>query len=112
MGFDFDKFQSSTGRFVSAPEKKALADNGIPFTILAMRQVHKFDNENYELTINMPDPETGENEERVLSFPIGSGAESRDAMLAAMAEHLDANAGEAIEAKLEKVGRGYYLRAA
>lgn len=112
MGFDWDSYKGSGGRFVTAPEKQVLAENGIPFRIKAIRQVHKFDNENYELTIDMPNPETGDDEERVLSFPIGSGAESRDAALKGLAEYLAANPGEEVASKLEKIGRGYYLASA
>jgi hypothetical protein len=107
LSFDFDKYQSG-GNFISAAEKKVLAENGIPFVITAIRQVHKFDNENYELSIVVPNPETGDDEERTLSFPIGSGAESRDAMLHGMKEYL-AGEGEEVKAKLTKVGRAYFL---
>ncbi len=107
MSFDFDKYQSG-GNFISAAEKKALAEGGIPFAITAIRQVHKFDNENYELSIRVPNPENGEEEERTLSFPIGSGAESRDAMLHGMKAYLEEEGGE-VSAKLTKIGRAYFL---
>jgi len=108
MGFDFDKYAGG-GHYISAAEKKVLADNGIPFVIKAVRgPVHKFDNENFELTIDCPDPESGDGEERVLSFTIGSGAESRDRMIAGMAEHFDGG-GEPIAAKVTKVGRAFFL---
>jgi hypothetical protein len=110
LGFDFDAYAGG-GHYISAAEKKALAENGIPFVIQGVRQVHKFDNENYELTILCPNPETAEDEERVLSFPIGSGAESRDRMIAGMVKHFD-EGGEDIAAKLDKVGRAYFLVAA
>jgi hypothetical protein len=110
LGFDWDAYKGG-GNYITAAEKKVLADNGIPFTITAIRQVHKFDNENYELTVMVPDPETGEPEERVLSFPIGTGAESRDRTIAGMVRHLE-ESGESIDAKVEKIGRGYFLTAA
>lgn len=112
MGFDWDKHESSGGNFITASEKKALAENGIPFTINAISIKHKFENEHYELAITVPNPEDGENEERTLSFPIGTGAESRDSMLAGMKEYLDGDGSEPVQAKLEKIGRGYYLRQA
>lgn len=111
MGFDFDKYKGSGGNFITAAEKLVLAENGIPFTIREIRVVHKFEKENYELTIDVPDPESGDNEERVLSFPIGSGAESRDATLNGMQEYL-AGGGDPVEAKVEKIGRAFFVSAA
>jgi len=108
LSFDFDKYAGG-GHYISAAEKKVLADNGIPFVIKAVRgPVHKFENEAFELTVDVPNPETGDEEERVLSFTIGSGAESRDRMIAGMAEHFEGG-GEAIKAKVEKVGRAFFL---
>lgn len=108
MGFDFDAYKGG-GDYISAAEKKVLAEEGIPFTVTAIRRTFKFDNEHYELTILAPDPETGDESERVLSFPIGSGAESRDRLIAGMSEYLSENAGETVKAKVEKIGRAYFL---
>lgn len=108
MGFDFDKYKSSGGKFIAADEKQVLAENGIPFTVKDIKTVHKFERENYELTIDVPDPETGEDEERVLSFPIGTGADSRDATLAGMQEYL-AGGGDPVKCKVEKIGRAFFL---
>jgi len=109
-GFDWEAYKGG-GSYISAAEKKVLAENGIPITIGAIRQVFKFDNENYELTVLAPDPETGDDEERILSFPIGTGAESRDRMLTGLKTYLD-DGGEPVKAKVTKVGRGYYLEQA
>lgn len=111
MGFDFSKYESSGGKFITAAEKAVIAENGIPFKVVSIAEKFKFENENYELTILLPNPETGDEEERILSFAIGTGAESRDAMLKAMKDYLDGG-GDALDAKLEKKGRGYYLREA
>jgi hypothetical protein len=108
VGFDFDKYKGSGGNYIVAAEKQVLAENGIPFTITAIRVVHKFDQENFELSIEVPNPETGEQEERVFSFPIGTGAESRDSMLAGMQEYL-AEGGEPVTAKVEKIGRAFFI---
>lgn len=107
-GFEFEKYQGSGGNFISAEEKEVLTSNGIPFSIKGIRVVFKFDKDNYECTIDVPNPETGEDEERVLSFAIGTGAESRDSMLAAMKEYLEGG-GEPPKAKLEKIGRAFFL---
>lgn len=107
MSFDWDAYQGG-GSYITAAEKKVMAENGIPFTVQAIRQVHKFDNENYELTILAPNPESGEDEERILSFPIGSGAESRDNMLHGMKKYLD-EGGDPLTAKVTKIGRAFFL---
>jgi hypothetical protein len=112
MGFEWDKYASSGGgSFISAAEKQVLAENGIPFKVSAIHEVHKFDKQNFELQVAVPDPETGEDEERVLSFPIGSGAESRDALLDGMRTYF-AEGGEPLDIKVEKVGRAFFVRKA
>lgn len=107
MGFDWEKYESA-GNYITAEEKQVLAENGIPFVVTAVMAKHKFEGEHYELTVRVPNPETGEDEERTLSFPIGSGAESRDATLAGLKEHL-AETGEEISAKVTKVGRAFFI---
>jgi hypothetical protein len=109
LSFEWDKYQSSGGSYISAEEKKVLADNGIPFVVTAIKEREKFDKLHFELSIRVPNPETGDEEERVLSFPIGSGAESRDAMLAGMRKYLDENEGAEVTAKVTKVGRAFFL---
>src|SRR4051812_25035893 len=99
-GFNFEEYQGSGGNFISAAEKQVLMENGIPITVKAIRKVFKFEKDNYELTVDVPDPESGEEEERCLSFPIGTGAESRDAMLAGMKEYLEGG-GAPVKAKVE-----------
>lgn len=110
MGFDFDKYKSS-GNYITAEEKKVLAENGIPFDVLAVRDKEKFDQQHYELTIRVPDPETGEDEERTLSFPIGTGADSRDATLKGLKEYIE-ETGEEVRSKVTKIGRAYFLESA
>ena len=110
MGFDFEKYQSG-GNYVSGAEKKVLAENGIPFAITRVRETEKFDSEHFELSVLLPNPESGEEEERTLSFPKGSGADSRDSMLAAMKTHIE-ETGEQVAAKVKKIGRAYFLEAA
>ena len=108
MSFDWSKYESSGGNFITAAEKKVLAENGIPFAVTAIAEKEKFEKLHYELSITVPNPETGEDEERTLSFPIGSGAESRDATLAGLKRHLD-EGGEEVKAKVTKIGRAYFL---
>lgn len=107
QGFDFEQYQSG-GSYINAAEKQVLMENGIPLTVKAIRKVFKFEKDNYELTVDVPDPESGEEEERILSFPIGTGADSRDNMLAGMKEYLDGG-GAPVKAKVEKIGRAFFL---
>ena len=110
MGFDFEKYESG-GNYISGAEKKVLAENGIPFVVTGIKEREKFDQEHYELAVLVPNPESGEEEERTLSFPKGSGADSRDSMLAAMKTHIE-ETGEQVAAKVKKIGRAYFLEAA
>jgi hypothetical protein len=64
------------------------------------------------LTVTLPNPETGDDEERLISFPIGSGVDSRDRMLAALKDYIEGDDAEEVKAKLEKVGRSYIIRQA
>lgn len=107
--FDFAAYSGGSGSYITAAEKQVIAENGIPFQITAIRKVFKFEKDHYDLSILLPNPANAEEEDRVLSFAIGSGAESRDASLAGLEKHFD-DGGEPKLAKLEKIGRGYYLR--
>lgn len=111
MGFDWDKYQGG-GNYISAAEKKVLAENGIPFVISGVSVKEKFEGEHYELAVRVPDPETGDDEDRTLSFPIGTGAESRDSMLAGLKKYLEENEGEEVRAKVTKIGRAFFLEQA
>lgn len=131
MGFDWDDYKGG-GNYISAAEKKALAQSGIPFTVTAVRgPIEKgFERPAFDLDIIVPDPESGEDEERCLSFPYGSGAESRDRMLKGIQVYLkgvegveadeengvEAVAavppGEPLKAKVVQIGRAYFLEPA
>jgi hypothetical protein len=111
VGFDFKEYESG-GNYIKAAEKNAIAEAGIPFVITKVREGSYDGEPRYELDVIVPNPETGEDEERVLAFPIGSGVESRDHMLAALQEYLEGEDAEEVKAKLEKVGRAYIIREA
>lgn len=111
MGFDFAKYDTG-GNYLKAAEKKAVAEAGIPFVITAVKEGEYDGQPRYVLDIIVPNPETGDDEERLLAFPIGSGVESRDRMLAALMEYLEGDSPEEVKAKLEKVGRSYIIREA
>lgn len=112
MGFDWNDYKGG-GSYVSAAEKKAMADSGIPFTVNAVRgPIDKgFEKPAMELDITVPNPETGEDEERCLSFPYGSGAESRDRQLQGLKGYFDdgGKAEDLPKAKVIKIGRGYFI---
>lgn len=95
-------------QYVSGPEKDALLESGTSFTIVGVKFDPKggFDNaDRYVLDVIL------EGEERKLSFQAGS-VDSRDRMLAAMAEFLTANAGATVNARLEAAGRATLITAA
>ena len=90
MGF-FDEYvdEGGSGLYIKAEEKLAIAQAGIPFEIVSVID----DDENvyngkvqprFVCVLALPNPETGEPEERRLGFPKKSGVESRDRMLAQM----------------------------
>lgn len=94
------------GKYLSSDEKLQLIENGITFSIKAL--TYDADNQygpRYVAFIDVPAVETGEIEERKIGFPVGSGAESRDAMLKAMDEYLKGDEAEPVKVKLEKPAR-------
>lgn len=111
VGFDFAKYDTG-GAYINAAEKKAIAEAGIPVTINSVREGDYKGEPRYVLSVTVPNPETGDDEERLLAFPIGSGVESRDSMLKALAEYLDGADAEPVKAKIELKGKSYLLREA
>lgn len=109
MGF-FDEYKDiGGGEYVSADEKAVLIENGIPFQItdVVYQEESKF-GERFVTRALLPDPDTGEEEERLMSFGAGT-VESRDRMLRALAEWLDEADNEPPYVKLEKVGRAVII---
>lgn len=106
MGF-FDEFKdTSGGSWVGAEEKAELIASG---TVLSVTDVI-YDPTNkygprYVVKFSL------DGEDRSIGFGAES-VESRDRMLAALAEYLDANEGETTELIMEQVGRSVVLRAA
>lgn len=111
MAFDWEKYESGGGNYITAAEKSAMAEAGAVFTITAIRRTKKFEGEHYELAI-LVDLDGGGEVERTLSFTIGSGAESRDRLLAGLSEYLDSPDGDDVRATIYKVGRPYLIRKA
>lgn len=101
----------SGGGYLSPDEKDALIQSGQPFDITAV----KYEAENkygprWVVTLSLPDPATGDNETRMIGFPVGSGVTSRDDILQAMYDdHFGAGETEAIPAILSKGGNAILL---
>lgn len=109
----WNEYEEISGNFIGAEEKAVLMDNGIPMKVLEVKE----DEANqygprYVITVMVPNPTSGEEEERLISFPIGSGVESRERMLAQMKEYMEREDAEPISIKLEKVGRAILIRQA
>lgn len=109
MGF-FDDYQEIGGQFMTAAEKQVLIDEGIPFQITAITEDARFDDkERFVVQVLVPDPENGEEQERLIGFQK-NGVDSRDRMLKQMKEYLASDEAEPVIVKLEKVGRAQVLR--
>jgi len=113
LGF-WDEYEDvgSLGTFIGAAEKKVLMENGIPMTVTKVVE----DQQNqygprYVAQVVVPNPETGDEEERAISFPIGT-VESRDRLLAQLNEYLAREDADTVTIKLEQVGRSILIRQA
>ena len=106
----FDEYKEIGGNFVSADEKQVLMDQGIPFQIIAVvdDDGNKY-GARFVAKALVPDPESGDEEERAISFPKDT-VESRDRMLSEMQKYLEREDAEPVMVKLEKVGRSILVR--
>lgn len=101
------------GHFLKSQEKLDLIEQGVPFKITAIHEDP--DNEygpRYIAFCQIPNSETGEDEEKKIGFPTDSGVNSRDAMLRAMKDFLDSDDAEPVLVKLSKPGRAIMIVAA
>lgn len=96
---------------MKSEEKQRLIENGVPFLItgLAMDEENQY-GPRYVAFCKVPNEEGGI-EDRKISFPTGSGADSRDAMLRAMDEYLQ-KGGDPVKVCLDKPGRAILIRPA
>lgn len=100
------------GMYLKSDEKQFLIENGVAFDIVGI--THDPDNSygpRYVAFCKIPDPGTGEPEEKKIGFPTGSGVDSRDSMLKAMADYLG-DGGEPVSVKLTKPGRAILIESA
>jgi hypothetical protein len=99
------------GSFVGEAEKNELIDNGVTFPIVSLRtDDHPQYGERYVATVMLENDE-GEEEERVITFPIAT-VDSRDRVLATMMKFLDDPANDPPLCKLSRVGRSILVRPA
>lgn len=116
MGF-FDGYKDigGGGKYITADQKQFLIENGVSFEItkLVMDPENQY-GPRYVAFIVVPDEETGELVEAKLGFPVGSGADSRDAMLKAMEVYLDEDDEDKdkVYVQLSKPGRAILLQPA
>lgn len=102
---------SGGGGYLTPDEKADLVDSEQVFEITAVR----FEEENkfgprFVVTLTLPDPATGENETRMVGFPVGSGVTSRDDLLQAMIDdHFGAGEKDGIPAILAKGGNSFLI---
>ena len=102
------------GGYLTPEEKKELVDAETVFEITAVRleEEGKF-GDRYIASLTLPDPATGDNETRLIGFPIGSGADGRDALLKAMIDdHFGAGEKDGIPCILAMGGRAFVLKPA
>ena len=113
MGFNWDKYDTG-GSFISAEEKALLAESGAPFAITGVVERESRFEHDTEFVVKTLIPEGIEGVEpgeRALTFAKGTGAESRDRTLIGMMEYFDEHdAADDITAKLEKVGRAWFVK--
>lgn len=109
MSFFDDYKDIGGGEYVGADEKAVIIDEGIPLTVVdVVYQEESQYGERYVIRVLLPDPDTGDEEERLMSFGCNS-VESRDRMLKAMAEYLETEGATPPVVKLERVGRAVII---
>ena len=111
--FDWGAYKGG-GAYLSADEKAALVEGEVEFQITGVRE--DLDNQyngkpapRFVVTLTLANPLSGEDEERFIGFPVGSGVESRDNQLGGMLDYFE-DGGEAIEALLYKGGNAFLLK--
>ena len=108
----WDEYKEVGGNYIGADEKAVLMENGIPLTVVDVieDQANQY-GPRWVAKVMAPNPESGDEEERAISFPIGT-VESRDRMLKQLSEYLAREDAETVVVKLEKAGRSILIRQA
>lgn len=112
MGF-FDQYTDTAGggSFMKEQDKAFLINNGIKFEIYALQfeKSEEYD-DRWVAFVRVPNPETGEMEERKIGYPVGTNVPTRDNMLAAMKQYFDTEEDpQPVEVKMSKPGRAILI---
>lgn len=107
---DAAKAAQGGGKFLTAAEKAALIENAVVLQITGVRldEKNQFQGNaspRYVVTFLVPNPLTGENEERLSGFAISPDGSSRDRLLEALSEYLGSEDAEPVFVVLEKIGQ-------
>ncbi len=103
MGF-FDNFEDTSGAsFIGKDEKEELIKDATVLPVLRISLGESQYGERYLVTVDL------DGEERAITFNTGS-VESRDRMLAALANYLDSEDAEPVSVVVSRVGRSLILK--
>ena len=97
------------GKYLSAAEKSALIENAVPLQIVGVRHDDKNQFKGnaaprFVVTFLVPNPLTGENEERMAGFAISDSGSSRDRLLEALVDYLASGDADPVMVVLELIG--------
>jgi hypothetical protein len=119
MGFWDEYVDEGGGAYVTADEKASLIENQVAFQIVKVEeddenQYQGKSNPRFLATVLLPNPLTGDDEERFIGFAKASPPTTRDRMLEALVEYLDDadNQGEPVLVQMEKFGNFIALKKA
>lgn len=110
--FDTYKDLSGGGTFMKKDEKDFLIQNGVVIQITGLQEEgpDEFNkNGRWVAFSQVPNPESGEPEERKISFPIGTNVPTRDSMLTAMKQYFNEEGSEPVSVKLTQPGRAILI---
>jgi hypothetical protein len=111
--FDWGAYKGG-GAYLSADEKAALVEGEVEFLVTGVRDdsANTFNGKpapRFVAEITLPNPLSGEDEEKMIGFPTGSGVVSRDNQLEGMLEYFQSG-GDPLEVILYKGGNAFLLR--
>jgi hypothetical protein len=113
--FDWSAYKGG-GLYLSADEKAALIEGEVEFQITGVRDDagNTFNGKpapRFVVEVVLPNPLSGEDEERLIGFPVGSGVQSRDNQLEGMLDYFQSG-GAALDVVLYKGGNAILIRPA
>jgi len=113
--FDWGAYKGG-GLYLSADEKAALIEGEVEFQISGVRDEpdNSFNGKpapRFVTEVVLPNPLTGEDEDRLIGFPVGSGVDSRDNQLEGMLDYFKSG-GAPLDVVLYKGGNAILIRPA